>query len=430
VTAPLPIHFFTIVLNGEPFIRHHIEVFRRLPFSWQWHIVEGVADLKHDTAWSLKLGGRITDQLHRNGLSNDGTSQYLDGLGVEFPEKVTIYRKAPGEFWDGKLEMVNAPLVNIQTECLLWQIDSDELWTTEQICAAHVMFSKQPERTAAFYLCHYLVGANLLITSRDTYGNHTDYEWLRTWRFKPAMRWMAHEPPRLGQLGAGGEWSDIASINPFRHADTEPLGLVFQHFAYALEKQLQFKELYYGYKDAVHHWRALQQQITFPLLLRKFFPWVTDNATVETVESQNLALIARKNILGHWRFCPKASPNEPQRILWMRLDSIGDNVLAASMLPHLRRKYDFAEITVACFGHIAEVYEACPFVDRVVRVQDSSPDVDKRYWESVGRELKAHHFDLALNSMYSRGPQVDFLARAHCLRRRPFQHFARIARAQ
>jgi len=60
--AALPILFFTIVLNGEPFIRHHIEVFKQLPFRWHWHIVEGVADLKHDTAWSVAQGGRITEE--------------------------------------------------------------------------------------------------------------------------------------------------------------------------------------------------------------------------------------------------------------------------------------------------------------------------------------------------------------------------------
>ena len=37
----LPVHFFTIVLNGMPFIRHHIEQFCQLPFRWHWHIVEG-----------------------------------------------------------------------------------------------------------------------------------------------------------------------------------------------------------------------------------------------------------------------------------------------------------------------------------------------------------------------------------------------------
>jgi hypothetical protein len=127
------IHFFTIVLNGEPFIRYHAEVFKQLPFQWHWHIVEGVADLKHDTAWSLQGGGHISDEIHRNGYSHDGTTEYLDELARLYPDNVTIYRKSEGVFWDGKLEMVNAPLQNIQEECLLWQVDVDELWTVEQL---------------------------------------------------------------------------------------------------------------------------------------------------------------------------------------------------------------------------------------------------------------------------------------------------------
>ena len=72
----LPVHFFTIVLNGEPFIRYHLDVFRRLPFPWRWHIVEGVASLVHDTAWSVEAGGRIDHAMHSGGLSIDGTTAW------------------------------------------------------------------------------------------------------------------------------------------------------------------------------------------------------------------------------------------------------------------------------------------------------------------------------------------------------------------
>ena len=102
----LPIHFFTIVLNGQPFIRYHIDIFKQLPFKWHWHIIEGVADLKHDTGWSLQLGGKITDEIHKQGRSKDGTSEYLDELAAKYPENITLYRKPEGEFWDGKREMV------------------------------------------------------------------------------------------------------------------------------------------------------------------------------------------------------------------------------------------------------------------------------------------------------------------------------------
>jgi len=135
----LPVHFFTIVLNGEPFIRHHIEVLNHLPFKWHWHIIEGVANLKHDTAWSLKLGGTISDEIHHKGRSKDGTTEYLDELAGRYPGNITVYRKPEGVFWDGKIEMVNAPLVNIKEECLLWQLDVDELWTIEQLCTARFL---------------------------------------------------------------------------------------------------------------------------------------------------------------------------------------------------------------------------------------------------------------------------------------------------
>src|SRR5918912_1539974 len=109
----LPVHFFTIVLNGEPFIRYHLDVFRRLPFRWHWHVVEGVAKLAHDTAWSVAAGGHIPGDMHVQGRSNDGTSAYLDGIARDVGDRVRLYRKPPGVFWDGKREMVAAPLATI-----------------------------------------------------------------------------------------------------------------------------------------------------------------------------------------------------------------------------------------------------------------------------------------------------------------------------
>lgn len=299
----LPVNFFTIVLNGEPFIRYHIEVLKQLPFKWHWHIVEGVAELKHDTAWSLSLGGKVTNEIHRNGRSNDGTTEYLDKLKQEYPDNITIYRKPEGIFWDGKREMVNAPLVNINQECLLWQVDVDELWTKEQICTTRQMFMDNPTKTAAWYWCWYFVGENLVISTRNCYAHNPNQEWLRTWRFKPGMKWQKHEPPCLEELGGDGEWHDVAAVNPFRHEETEKQGLVFQHFAYVMNKQLQFKETYYGYKDAFLQWNQLQKQTQFPVLLREYVAWVHDETMVNTATSMGLLPILSKAADGiNWRF--------------------------------------------------------------------------------------------------------------------------------
>lgn len=287
----LPVHFFTIVLNGMPFIRYHAEVLKSLPFKWHWHIVEGVAELVHDTAWSLQLGGKVSDAFHRDGRSIDGTTEYLDELERLFPGQVTLYRKPKGELWQGKLEMVQAPVENLPEQCLLWQVDVDEFWTAEQVKTVRSLFLAHPEKTAAFYWCHFFVGPRLMVGSRNCYSQNPDMEWLRTWRFTKGCRWIAHEPPRLHRFLDGGGSVDLACIDPFRHAETERAGLVFQHFAYVLPEQLSFKETYYGYRGALACWRNLQEQKRFPLRLRDFFPWVCDDTTVVPVEQRGVVPI-------------------------------------------------------------------------------------------------------------------------------------------
>lgn len=302
-STDLPVHFFTIVLNGQPFIQYHIDVFEQLPFDWHWHIVEGVAELKHDTAWSIEHGGQVTDGIHRRGLSLDGTTEYLDQLQQRYPDRVTVYRKPAGAFWHGKREMVNAPLADIRGNVLLWQLDVDELWTVEQICRARVLFLEHPEKTAAFYWCWYFVGETLVVSSRHCYSQNPRQEWLRTWRFSPGAIWATHEPPTLVRPLPDGKTEDIATINPFLHQETEKQGLLFQHFSYVTPEQLTFKEQYYGYRDAVAVWQKLQTQTTFPLFLRDYFAWVTDDTLVEPASVCGVVPIAyRDPDTAHWRF--------------------------------------------------------------------------------------------------------------------------------
>ncbi|MBG1267032.1 class I SAM-dependent methyltransferase [Nostoc sp. WHI] len=310
-TLELPIDFFTIVLNGQPFIRYHIEIFKQLPFKWHWHIVEGVAELKHDTGWSLKLGGYINNEIHHHGRSNDSTTEYLDELTQQYPDNITVYRKPDGVFWDGKREMVNEPLLNINEECLLWQIDADELWTVEHILTARQLFIENPDKTAAFYWCWYFVGERIIISTRNCYAQNPRQEWLRTWRYKPGSVWVAHEPPRLEEPLPNGQWRDVAAVNPFLHHETEGHGLVFQHFAYVTPEQLRFKDQYYGYRNAVSQWKALQETTKFPVLLREYFSWVRDETMVDTVESCGIVPIAQRELSNNgWRFL---QPDEVQQ---------------------------------------------------------------------------------------------------------------------
>jgi hypothetical protein len=280
VKDDLPIHFFTIVLNGQPFIRHQIDVFRALPFRWHWHVIEGVAELAHDTAWSLAEGGRIDASLHRDGLSNDGTTEYLDRIARAFPGSVTLYRKTSGRFWDGKREMVQAPLASVTEPCLLFEVDSDELWRPEQIVAIRNLFHAEPHRTAAYYWCDYFVAPDIVISTRYNYAQNPTVEWLRTWRFEPGMHWLAHEPPTLVQPGPFGRVRDVAKIAPFTHDETESVGARFQHFSYGTEEQMQFKQIYYAQGD-VQNWRKMNAELSRSKFLREYFPWIGDTTMID-----------------------------------------------------------------------------------------------------------------------------------------------------
>jgi ADP-heptose:LPS heptosyltransferase/glycosyltransferase involved in cell wall biosynthesis len=112
------------------------------------------------------------------------------------------------------------------------------------------------------------------------------------------------------------------------------------------------------------------------------------------------------------RFTPREEAVEiaVKSILWIRTDSIGDNVLAASMLPHIRRKYKDARITVVCQEHITELYEACPFVDDIISYERERAQKDKEYRKSIIQWLRALNADLVLNSVYSREPLADKFA--------------------
>jgi hypothetical protein len=212
--------------------------------------------------------------------------QYLSELAWRSKENgknVTVIRNPVDRAWRSKLEACNAALP--KEPCLLWQVDADELWRTDQIIEARNMFIQNPNALSAFYSCQFFVGPRLIIQNRETYGNHAGCDWQRTWRFSPGMEWLCHAPPvldwtankpRLKELYFGHE-------NRFLNAETEAHGLVFQHFAYAIEQQARFKELYYGYTNVAAYWRALQRA-DMPCDLSHYLPWVEPGCTVSTAD--------------------------------------------------------------------------------------------------------------------------------------------------
>ncbi len=256
--------FVTPVKDGMPFISMIYPVLRQLPFDWTWNVVEGTAAPENCTLWVAPIPP---------GLSTDGTTEYLDRLS-SFDKRVRIFRHA---YWHGKVSMFNAALEWINEPCLLWEMDADEIWTVDQIVKTVELFASNRKKNSAAFFCRYFVGPDVVITSTDSYGNNPAYEWRRVWRVQPGVRFKTHEPPCL----------DAVKDLPITRKETAKAGIVFDHFAWAVESQVRFKCHYYGssnnqvgdkYQGGVEGWKRLQENHKWPVAdLKAYLPWVGEN---------------------------------------------------------------------------------------------------------------------------------------------------------
>lgn len=243
-----------------PFIQRHLPEFMKLKCDWHWWVVEGVAGANRDTSWCAKLLPR---------LSQDGTTEYLMGALKGNP-RMTIIQNP---YWNSKTTMVNNVTARLRDECVLMQIDSDEIWSAAQLDAIVKQFETDKDLSIMQFRCKYFVGKDIVTTSDNSYGNNPG-EWVRAWRFKMGMKFDSHEPPKLN--GNSGKM--------MTRDETTKLGLVFNHYAWALENQVKFKEVYYKYAGAVEGWKKLQANKQWPCKLKDFLPWVDENATADKIK--------------------------------------------------------------------------------------------------------------------------------------------------
>lgn len=251
------LNILTLAYQAEPFIEFHLAAFEALSVPWRWVIVHGPSNNEGSTSWCQPQAG---------GLSTDGTAEYINSLldrgNIGVIENV---------LWRSKDAMCNSALSMMKTDGVLMQIDSDELWKTEQLEEIARLFHDFPQVGSMRFNCRYFVGPDLIATGEDAWGGN-DNSWLRAHRFTAGQRWISHEPPVLE--GTSGYCMS-------RH-QTARCGLIFDHHAYELESQVAFKAKFYGgrYWNAVAAWKQLQQHTEFPTPLRQFFPWIPDDRTM------------------------------------------------------------------------------------------------------------------------------------------------------
>lgn len=234
---------FTIVLNGFPWLPCIFTTLNRLSIDWHWVIVHGAAK-------NVKCSAHCTEIEPQ--LSTDGTTEFLRNISTH--PRIAILEKP---IWEGKIEMVNSAVATIKDECVLMQIDADELWTHYQLTEMlSWMWDKEPW-SAAKFKCRYFVGPHLI--TKGEYGNKRD-EWVRAWRFLPGMSFKSHCPPLLNEQRTVyfGSW-------------------VFDHYSWATKEQVDFKTKFYGYNKS--DWEGLQKSRN----LSGYFPWVGDDTEVNSI---------------------------------------------------------------------------------------------------------------------------------------------------
>ena len=98
------------------------------------------------------------------------------------------------------------------------------------------------------------------------------------------------------------------------------------------------------------------------------------------------------------------------RIGIIRPDSIGDAVLASSMLVYFKQAFPQAEIIVICQDFIKSLYIHCPYVDDVIAFNKRQFSTHNAYRKKLLQDLSHYFFDAIFNTVFTRERSLDCLA--------------------
>jgi len=211
----------------------------------------------------------------------DGTAAYLDRLAKRHSGHIRVIRAPAGRTWPGKVAMVRAAMQGVQDGNLLFQLDSDELWSRSRLEQIVNLFRSRPDLQWARVPCRFFYGPDLFTEGENQYGN-SKTEWLRFWRYRAGDFWRSHETPCLVRAGTQKPVTQEPGID---RREARARGIGFDHYGFVTDRQLRFKEKYYGYRAAPSLWRHMKKTAPVGALVRRYLPWVRE---VEISKTRNL----------------------------------------------------------------------------------------------------------------------------------------------
>lgn len=242
------IAFFSIVLNGSPWIRLNIESI--YPFASQIFIIEGAE--KRAEGYCTVDGHSIDDTLR--------DIDYLKSIDTE--KKIIIIKNS--RIWNGKTEMCNSFLHLVKAD-YLWQLDIDEFYKQEDIQKVKKFLGEHPETTCVQFYAKYFIGSFESISIGE-FGN-SPHEWNRIFKVNKYCKWLRHAPPKLVDTRTGRPMDEIDLLT--RDA-TRGMGIYMYHYSYVTQKDIVFKEKFYHTPDLVEYLTRVKREIdtkSYPIRL-------------------------------------------------------------------------------------------------------------------------------------------------------------------
>ena len=170
--------------------------------------------------------------------STDNTNKIMDNYN-DYDNKIKIIH---GQF-EEKTEECNSYIPFIRNDIdYLWQIDSDELYTIENIMKIKKMLIEEKPTSVGVRSCTFYGGFDSYLTGFEQNNDN----FLRIFKYMPGSFWQTHRPPTIQY-----------PVNiPRKHISSDELfnkwGIQMHHYSYVFPSQVKNKMNYYANSLNIH----------------------------------------------------------------------------------------------------------------------------------------------------------------------------------
>ncbi len=186
-------------------------------------------------------------QARSHNFDGDTSSMTVDGKSVDdtcaiikefIKDKPKFHFKEADGFWDGKTKMLNhwfspdSPMLDFD---YVWQIDTDEFYTTKRIKKIKEILEMHRPNRMDFFANHFWGDFDHCMDERCDGIWSQQIPWRRIFKLHKDSVWISHEPPQM----------NISENFSFSKYETLAMDLKMDHYSYVCREQVEFKSEFY-----------------------------------------------------------------------------------------------------------------------------------------------------------------------------------------